>query len=104
MLGAILGAEEAAVNTIRMPMSLPAFIALKKSDYLVWEPACPSHQVPRGLGLSLSCSLCSSAWHSRYSVHICSIKELWMGWMQADWVVMERSSNKAFFKKKKSHC
>lgn len=31
MLGAILNAEETAVSTIQMPMSLPAFIALKKN-------------------------------------------------------------------------
>ena len=36
MLGTILSAEEIAVNTIGTPMSLPAFITLKKkSDYLV---------------------------------------------------------------------
>lgn len=30
MLGAILSAKETVVNTIGMPMSLPAFIVLKK--------------------------------------------------------------------------
>lgn len=35
--------------------------------------------------------------HSKYSVNICSIKELMDGW-QADWVGMQSSSTEAFFK------
>lgn len=96
MPGATVSAEETAGTEDAHVLLTCLHSSEKKPRFLVWGPACLSHQVPRRAGAK-PCSLCSPTRHSGRSVNICPIRELMEGWM-AVWVSMQSSSNEAFLK------